>query len=117
MGTVQGPQGTPSSKSINSVSLILESLVTLQETLVVINVNYVNQLRLASLLTLVEHLFSKMRSRNPTTTVLEYAQLFGPTMKENLKQLTECGFHYYTNSASFYELPDGGTPQFSRLYS
>ena len=47
MGTVQGPQGTPSSKSINSVSLILESLVTLQETLVIINVNYVNQLRLA----------------------------------------------------------------------
>ena len=71
---------------------------------------------LPSLLTLVvEHLFSKMRSRNPTPTVLEYSQLFDPTMKENLKQLTECGFHYYTNSASFYELPDGSTLQFSNI--
>jgi len=32
-----------------------------------------------------------MRSRNPTPTVLEYAYLFGPAIKENVKQLTKCG--------------------------
>ena len=47
-----------------------------------------------------------MRSRNPTPTVLEYAYLFGPTMKENVKQLTKCGFHYFTARSSFYELPE-----------
>ena len=112
--TVQGPQGTPSSKSILSVKIILESLETLNESLNYINADYVTNVRLASLLTLVvEHLFSKMRSRNPTPTVLEYAHLFGPTMKENVKQLTKCGFHYFTASSSFYELPEGGSLQFT----
>lgn len=41
------------------------------------------------------HLFSKMRTRNFMSTVLEYAQLFGPMMKESIK-LTKCGFHYFT---------------------
>lgn len=109
-GTLQGPQGTPSSKSIKSVQIILESLQRLNESLSYVNADYITQLRLASLLTLVvEHLFSKMRSRNPMPTVLEYAQLFGPTMKESIKQLTKCGFHYFTASSSFYELPEGGS--------
>ena len=50
-----------------------------------------------------------MRSRNPTPTVLEYAQLFGPTMKESVKQLIKRGFHYFTASSSFFELPKGGS--------
>ena len=112
--TVQGPQGTPSSKSIQSVKVILESLGILKESLSYINADFISHVRLASLLTLVvEHLFSKMRSRNPTPTLLEYAQLFGPTMKENVKQLTKCGFHYFTASSSFYELPDGGSLHFT----
>ena len=49
-----------------------------------------------------------MRSRNRTPTVLEYVQLFGPTLKESVKQLSKCGFHYFTASSSFYELPEGG---------
>ena len=73
------------------------------------NSGYLTHLRLASLLTLVvERLFSKMRSRNPTPTVLEYSYLFGPTMKESVKQLTNCGFHYFTVRSSFYELPEKG---------
>ncbi len=108
-GAVQGPQGISSSKSISSVNIITESLQSLKETIEYVNSGYLNQLRLASLLTLVvEHLFSKMRSRNPTPTVLEYAYLFGPTMKESVKQLTKCGFHYFTARSSFYELPENG---------
>ena len=112
-GTLQGPQGSPSSKSIKSVQIILESLQKLNEALGYVGVT---QLRLASLLTLVvEHLFSKMRSRNPTPTVLEYAQLFGPTMKESVKQLTKCGFHYFTTSFSFHELPEGDSLHFTNI--
>ena len=48
-------------------------------------------------------------------TVLEYAQLFGPAMKESVKQLTKCGFHYFMASSSFYELPDGGSLQFTEV--
>ena len=111
---VQGPQGVPSSKSIKSVELMLDSLMSLEKAIKYINVDYMCHVRLASLLTLVvEHLFSKMRSRNPTPTVLEYAYLFSPAMKENVKQLTETGFHYYTARVSFYELPEGGTLHFS----
>lgn len=95
---VQGPQGVPSSKSIKSVELMLESLTLLQKTIEYINADYMQHVRLASLRTLVvERLFSKMRSRNPTPTVLEYAYLFGPAMKENVKQL----------------VPEGGTLHFS----
>ena len=68
-GAVQGPQGIASSKSISSVNIITNSLQSLKETVEYVNSGY---LRLVSLLTLVvEHLFSKMRSRNPTPTVLE----------------------------------------------
>lgn len=81
-GGVQGPQGISSSKTISSVNIIAESLQSLKETIKNVNPGYLNTLGLASLLTLVvEHHFSKIRSRNPTSTVLEYAHLFGPTMK------------------------------------
>ena len=111
---VQGPQGVPSSKTIKSVEMMLNSLMSLEKAIKYINADYMPHVRLASLLTLVvEHLFSKMRSRNPTPTVLEYAYLFCPAMKENVKQLTDTGFHYYTARASYYEIPEGSTLRFS----
>lgn len=111
---MQDPQGTPSSKSIQGVKVILESLGMLNESLNYINAHYISHLRLASLLTLVtEHLFNKMQLRNPMPTVLACAQLFGPTMKEDVTQLTKCGFHYFAASSSFYELSDGGSLHFT----
>ena len=92
-GSLQGPQGTHLSKGIKSVKINLESLQRLNETLRYVNVDCITQLCLASLLALVvERLFSKMRSRNPTPVVLEYAQLLGPMMKESVKQLTNAAF-------------------------
>ncbi len=111
---VQGPQGVPLSKTIKSVEMMLDSLMSLEKAIKYINADYIPHVCLASLLTLVvEHLFSKMRSRNPTPTVLEYAYLFSLAMKENVKKLTDTGFHYYTARASFYEMPEGGTLHFS----
>ena len=97
-------------ESISSVNIITNSLQSLKETVEYVNSGYLANLRLASLLTLVvEHLFSKMRSRNPTPTVLEYAYLFGLTTEVNVKQLTKCGFHYFTARSLFYELPEKKT--------
>ena len=59
----------------------------------------------SSLLTwIVEHLFSKnMPATNRTPTLLKFEYLFGPTIKELLKELTNCGYHYFTGSGSHYE--------------
>ena len=45
----------------------------------------------------VENFFSKMRARNDMPTVLEFAYLFSPTIRETLKQLTDIGFVYIGN--------------------
>ena len=95
---------------------MLQSMISLQETIEYINADYMQHVSMASLLTLVvEHLFSKIRSQNPTATILEYAYLFGPAMKENVKHLTTTGFHYYTVHSSFYQLPEGGSFNFSDI--
>ena len=39
-------------------------------------------------------------------TVLEFAFLFVPTIRESLKQLTETGFVYYISPHSYYEVPE-----------
>ncbi|KAL9976772.1 hypothetical protein ACROYT_G014102 [Oculina patagonica] len=53
-----------------------------------------------------EYQESKMRSRNDMPTVLEFAHLFAPTIRESLKQLTDTGFLYYTSPSSYYEAPE-----------
>ena len=54
---------------------------------------------------MVENFFSKMRSRNGIPTVLEFAHLFAPTIRESLKQLTDTGFAYNNSSSAHYEAP------------
>ena len=99
----QGPEGTVSRKSVQSLELMISSLKRVQEVINKVNPSYRTQINLSSFLTLmVEHFFSKMRSRNETPTVLEFAQLLRPTIIEALKQRTACGFYYYTADASYY---------------
>lgn len=83
-----------------------------------VNPSYSTQIKLLSFLTLVvEHFFSKMRSRNETPTVLEFVQLLCPTIVEALKQRTACGLHYYTADASYYTVPDDMQLTFTDLPS
>ena len=70
------------------------------------------------MLTLViENFFSKMRARNDMPTVLEFAYLFSPTIRETLKQLTDTSFVYYTSPSSHYEVPEMMTLSFVELPS
>ena len=50
-------------------------------------------------------------------TVLEFAYLFSPTIRETLKQLTDTGFVYYTSLSSHYEVPEMMTVSFGELPS
>jgi len=50
-------------------------------------------------------------------TVLEFAYLFVPTIRESLKQLTDTGFVYYTSPHSYYEAPESTKMPFRDLPS
>ena len=114
----QGPEGTVSRKSVQSLELMSLSLKRVQEIINKVNPSYSTQIKLLSFLTLVvEHFFSKMRSRNETPTVLEFVQLLCPTIVEALKQRTACGLHYYTADASYYTVPDDMQLTFTDLPS
>ena len=65
----------------------------------------------------VENFSSKMRARNDMPTVLEFASLFSPTIRETLRQLTDTGFVYYTSPSSHYEVPEMMTLSFGELPS
>ena len=83
--TTQGPQGTISSKSRRSLEILTESLTVLGGFLDHTSPEFHSVLKLAVILTLVvENFFSKMRSRNDMPTVLEFAHLFAPTIRDSL---------------------------------
>ena len=105
--SIQGPEGTISSKSCRSLEILKDSLTSLGNHVSLVSPDYHKVLLLASTLTLVvENFFSKIRSRNDMPTVLEFAHLFAPTIRESLKQLTDTGFAYHTSSSAHYEAPD-----------
>ena len=68
--------------------MMLQSTRELKTSINYINLQFLEHVKPAMLTLVVEHLFSKMRARNDTPTVLECAYLFGPTKKEVLKELT-----------------------------
>ena len=73
-----------------------------------VNPGFQSYLKLAATLTLaVENFYGQMRSRNDMPTVLEFAYLFVPTIRESVKQLTDTGFAYYTSPHSYYEAREG----------
>ena len=105
--STQGPEGTISSKSCRSLEILKDSLTSLGNHVSMVSPDYHKVLLLASTLTLVvENFFSKIQSRNDMPTVLEFAHLFAPTIRESLKQLTDTGFAYHTSSTAHYEAPD-----------
>ena len=80
-----------------------------------VNTGYVEHSDVSSLLTLVcGRLFSDMRAwynmpltKNfPLALTLQFAQLFGSTVSQSLKRISNCGFVYYTRKDSFYAVPE-----------
>ena len=88
---------------------MLRSAKDLKKTINYISPEFIKHVKPSSMLTLVvEDLF-----RNDMPIVFAY--IFGPTIKEVLKELTDCGYHYFTGSGSHYEHSDQLPLQFEDL--
>ena len=83
--------------------MTLEALKSIQARVQTIDETYLNQVCPKSLVTLiVEHFNSKMREVHDVPSVLQYA-----AVEETVKRTTQCGFNYFTNRRSYYEVTDG----------
>ena len=104
---VEGLHGVPSSKTIGSVRMTLEALKKIKNNISAINPSYVARIQPKSLVTLiVEHFNSKMREVYEVLTVIQYACQFPEAVEETVKRITNCGFSYFTNRESYYEVPE-----------
>ena len=83
--------------------MTLEALKSIQARVQTIDETYLNQVCPKSLVMLiVEHFNSKMREVHDVPSVQ-----FSAAVEETVKRTTQCGFNYFTNPRSYYEVPDG----------
>ena len=52
-------------------------------------------------------IYSNIREVHDVPSVLQYAHQFPAAVEETVKRTTQCGFNYFTNLRSYYEVPDG----------
>ena len=100
----QGPDGTLSATTLNSVKMILTKVVEL-------NPNFIQHLNVESLLTLfVENFFYSMRGGNTDTPMmLDFCLPFPRCINELLKRVTGTSYKYFTSPvASYYLQPTLG---------
>ena len=101
---LNGPQGNVASKTIDSVAMLKDGLIKLERTLEQFDYDAVN---LLSCMTMdVENMHSIVHHKSAICTALEYARNFGNAVKEGLKRTASWAAYYYTNSRSWYPLPD-----------
>ena len=48
-----------------------------------------------------------MRGVHEVPSVVQYAHQFPDADEETVKRTTHCGFNYFTNRRSYYEVPEG----------
>ena len=95
----QGPDGTLSSSTLNSVEMVLLGLNRLKEDVIHLNPEYLKDIEVRSLLTLfVDSFFSSTRGGNTITpSVLDFCRRFPRCTNELLKRVTKNPFNYFTN--------------------
>ena len=106
--SLQGPHGVPSSKTVDSFKELLQGLNTLKENLMGLNLGeYVEHVNVKSLTTLPnEHLHSLLRQQYAMPMQLQLSHSLIPVIEESLKKISNCGFKYFTNRTSYYEVPN-----------
>ena len=102
--TVEGPHGVPSSKTVGCVRMTLEALKSIQVQIQSVHAAYVLQVCPKSL---VKHFNSRMREVYDVPSVLHYTRQFPAAVEETVKRTTHCGFNYFTNRRSYYEVTEG----------
>ena len=107
INSLQGPHGTPATKTMLSVSMLHGLLKHIEITIKKLSKEY--PINTKSLLTLGnEHLHSVLRLKTDTPTVLDCSRDFMKGVSECMKKQTLCGFHYFTSQKrKHYEAMSG----------
>ena len=109
--TTNGPQGTVSQKTQQSVQLLLKGVKRLLENINTINPEFAKHIDWSTLLTTtVENLHAVSHFKHETFSVLQYAMDFGTISKESLKRITKWKASYFTHPASHYPVPQASMP-------
>ena len=104
--TINGPEGTVSSKTQESLVLLERGMEQLRDNVKNVNEDYLGDIDLRTLLTTqVENLHAVSHFKNETFTALQHAQDFGTISKESLKRTTKWGAKYFTLEKSYYPVP------------
>ena len=106
-GTMNGPQGTVSSKTRSSVTMLCSEMEYLQEVLEEINPQIIPSLDLNTLLTIsVENLHAVAHFKDQMMTMLQYSRNLTNTVYESLKCTVKWSAYYYTHRSSYYPVPN-----------
>ena len=103
-----GADGAIPSKTVAALLLVIAALSSVMSLVNSVNPEYSKLIKLSTFLTLcVENFFAVMRARNPMPTLLEYAYLRIPSIKENAKLLAPLPFRNLSSHGRYYSLADG----------
>jgi hypothetical protein len=106
-----GPQGAIPSRTVGSLLMVARAVRNVLDVINAVNPDYAHVVKLSSFLTLcVENFFSTMRARNPMPTLLEYAYLRIPAIKETAKLMAPLPFRTGSSDGKHYSLADGFLP-------
>ena len=106
-----GPEGTVSKKTQDSLTLLRKGMKRLIEKISSINPSFVDLVELLTLLTTqVENLHAVSHFKHETFSALNYSQDFGTIVKESLKRITNWFAKYFTHDRSYYRVPDTSMP-------
>ena len=103
-----GPEGTVSKKTQNSLTLLRKGMNRLIENITSINPSFIDLVEL--LTTQVENLHAVSHFKHETFSALNYSQDFGTIVKESLKRITKWAAKYFTHDKSYYPVPDTSMP-------
>ena len=101
-----GPQGTVSKKTQDSVELLLNGVNNLIRNITNVSPDYKDSIDWqTSLTTQVENLHAVSHFKHETFSARKYAVDFDTISKESLKRITKWGAKYYTHPSSYYTVP------------
>ncbi len=103
-GALNGPQGTVSAKTVDSIQLMEWGLQRLANILAKYDYQCLN---LLSCMTLdIENCHATVHAKKVNMSRLEYARSFDATMKESVKRAAHWAAYYHTSRRSWYPKPD-----------
>ena len=102
--SLDGRNGCVATKTVESVHMVVSGLKRLMKITETYNYSSIN---LLSCMTLdVEHFHSSTHIKADILSMEQYCRVFGTTLRESMKRLTQWAAHYFTAPSSWYPLPE-----------